>query len=888
MFLTTKWILACRNKCLLSIALSLTIAANTFSQIPVYHFSASGRSEFLLNDNWKYFPDGLSYANNLRVNDSDWASVSIPHTWNAQDPFDDVQSYRRGISWYRKHFRLSDEFTGKRFFLRFEGVNQTADVYVNGGFAGSHKGGYTSFTIDITEFLQFGEKENLIAVMVSNAQDHTIPPLSVGYALYGGIYRDVRLICTESAHFDLQDYGSDGIYIYPAEVSESKAKLSFKARLVNSNQNEGKYSIEASLIDKEGVVKKTISSGVSLAGNGKTTEFTAEMGEILRPELWSPDSPYLYTLEVLLKSNGVIIDRQSIKTGFRWFSFDPQSGFSLNGKKLFLQGTNRHQDMQYKGSALSNEEHVRDLEIIKNMGCNFLRLAHYPQDPAVLEAADRLGLLIWEEIPVVNYIDTGKEFALNCQNAAREMIRQHFNHPSVILWGSMNEVFLHDAEDNRVKTQKDSIYLLKVKSFADTMDSLLRREDPSRYTTIAIHGSGDYKKYGISTIPMVLGLNNYDGWYSGTFSGFSESIAKRHLENPNQTLMISEYGAENDYRINSTNPERFDFSDQWCLLFHESYLRQARQFPYLAGVAIWNQFDFANPWDGGVVTSLNQKGMYTWDRKPKNVFYLYKANWNPEPMVYIASRDWPVRVGFPSDKNNGMKQSVTVYANTPEVELFLNGKSLGIKKPDDIKKTVWDVNFINGKNILSAKAKTKERLLEDKLEMECVVLPEDFRTAGNSFKSLAINIGGNVQYDGVGNVHWLPDQPYREGRYGYLSGERMMLDKKLQITHTTDVPLYFTCLKDVAAYRIDVPDGEYMIEVHFIEDVVEQSGESVFSVSCNGIQKLSGLTSGLSGETSPACFSSFDVEVKDGKGILLNFEAQKGHVKICGIKVNRK
>ncbi|MGH7635901.1 MAG: glycoside hydrolase family 2 protein, partial [Gemmatimonadaceae bacterium] len=329
------------------------------------------------------------------------------------------------------------------------------------------------------------------------------------------------------------------------------------------------------------------------------------------PHLWSPDDPYLYTVRTDVYDGDELRDRVTNPLGFRWYHFDPARGFFLNGSKLQLRGTNRHQDYAGLGSAMPNELHTRDFELIKEMGANFVRLAHYPQDPAVLEAADRLGLLIWEEIPVVNYITPGPEFTHNAETMLREMTRQHYDHPSVIMWGTMNEVFLWGPGGGRIRVQDDTAYMRQVREYAAHVDSVARSEDPTRVTTMATHMSGDYEKSGVAYVSQVLGLNIYDGWYSGTFAGFGTQLDKHHARMPGRVLFVSEYGAEDDYRVNSLQPERFDFSGTWMRRYHESYLRQIAARPWLGGTALWNEFDFSQPETGGSIPHMNQKGMLT-------------------------------------------------------------------------------------------------------------------------------------------------------------------------------------------------------------------------------------------------------------------------------------
>nr|MBA3672892.1 beta galactosidase jelly roll domain-containing protein [Gemmatimonadaceae bacterium] len=627
------------------------------------------RVQYTINGGWRFHADGLNLAEKPANSDETWERVSLPHTWNAADPFDDAPSYRRGISWYRTRLPLAAGLRGKRIYLHFEGANQVADVYVNNAFAGRHVGGYTAFTIDVTRLVRFGsDSENVVAVQVNSAHDPYIAPLSVGFALYGGIYRDVWVVATDSLHFAMDDHGSTGIVVTTPAVSRERGTVAVRGSVRNDASSPRSLEVVSRLMDAEGRVVSERRSAVRAARETNAT-WSQQLPAVASPKLWSPETPYLYTLRTELVENGATRDRLDTPVGFRWYAFDSRTGFSLNGAKYQIKGTNRHQDYAGLGSALPNELHVRDLEIIKEMGANFVRLALYPQDPVVLQTADRLGLLLWEEIPVVNYITPGPEFRNNQETMLREMIRQHRNHPSVIMWGIMNEVFLWSPAGFRIARQNDTTYMRQARDFAVHMDSVARTEDPTRPPVMAIHGSADYDSSGVARTTKITGLNVYSGWYSGVFDDLGTQLDRRHARYPNQTLFISEYGAEDDYRVNSLQPERFDFSNTWFRRYHESYLAQINARPWLGGSAIWSEFDFSQPETGGSIPYMNQKGMLTFDRTPKDAYYLYKANWNPQPMAYIASRGWTRRIGT---GDRPAPQPVDVYSNLARVEMFLN------------------------------------------------------------------------------------------------------------------------------------------------------------------------------------------------------------------------
>ena len=887
----------------------LFASASLFASAGVYAQPAeAARTKVSLNENWRFLPSGLAFAQRPSTSDAGWEVVSLPHTWNADDPFDDPESYRRGESWYRRHLRLGDEMRGRRLFLHFEGANQTSTVYVNGAFAGHHEGGYTAFTVEITDLVEFGAPasgpgevvadnagevevarrggDNLIAVQVDNSHDPFVPPLSVGFALYGGIYRDVWLVATDPVHFAMDDHGSSGVFVTTPEVSRERATAAVRSTVVNDGDAEQSVRVVHTLSDPEGREVGQVDETIALAaGSRQTVEVT--LPSVANPKLWSPDEPALYRVTSEIYADGRKADRVTSPLGFRWFRFDPNEGFFLNGAPLTLNGTNRHQDVEGLGSALSDERHVRDLEWVKEMGANFLRLAHYPQDPAVLEAADRLGLLIWEEVPLVNYINVSERFEQNAQTMLREMIRQHHNHPSVILWGTMNEIFLWSEQGARIRQQVDPTYMREVSEFAAGMDSLARAEDPSRYTAMAIHGGGgDYDTVGITGIPQVLGFNLYSGWYGGEFDGYGRTLDRRHAEHPNEVIFVSEYGSGSDLRVNALEPERFDHSGTWHRMYHESYLRQTRERPFVAGTAIWNQFDFSQPHIGESMSHMNQKGMLTWDRQPKDVFYMYKANWNPEPMVHIASRDWVRRSG---EGPAPVVQPIDVYSNLDRVELLLNGRSLGVRQPDDVQKATWEVPFVDGRNVLVARAEGTGGGISDQLDIDVDIVPRDLRDPSAPFDALAVNVGSNAQYaDAESGPVWVIDQPYREGSFGYVGGERALIPRAVIITGTSQEALYSTYREGLDAYRFDVPDGEYELLLGFAEAEDLGAGARVFDILVNGATARAALDTATLGGTGRAAAVKVTTSVSGGEGVEVSFRPIAGQVILNAVSITRR
>lgn len=870
--------------------------------LPALLAAQDGRRARTLNDGWRFQYGGQSFGERYtalvepgkfrpfeRAQEADagWERVTVPHTWNARDPFDDVEGYRRGLAWYRRYVTLDSSYAGRRLFLHFEGVNQVADVYVNGAFAGRHEGGYSAFTVDVTRWMDLGSR-NLVAVQVNSAHDPFIAPLSVGYALYGGIYRDVWLVATAPVHITLDDHGSNGTVVTTPVVTADSARVAAQVAVVNEGTTAARVEVRHRLLDDAGRVVATASDAMSLAiGESRTTDVT--LPTVRAPRLWSPDSPTLYRLQTEVVQNGTVVDQVTNPVGFRWFRFSGE-GFELNGKKLVLRGTNRHQDHERFGGALSNAIHRRDLEMIKAMGANFLRLGHYPQDPAVLEAADELGLLLWEEIPVVNYVNPDPRFTANTVRNLREMIRQHRNHPSVILWGLMNEPLLWNGEGERTSRQSDSTYMRQLRSLAQLLDSVGRAEDPSRVTTMALHGSDDYDKFGIGNGTPVVGVNRYDGWYGGKFDEFGKALDKRHAAHPTQSLLVSEYGAEDDYRVNSLKPERFDFSGSWQRRYHESYLRQLASRPWLAGSAIWNQFDFSQPEIGGSIPYRNQKGMQTWNREYKDVYFLYQANWTTAPMVRIASRTWTRRAGTDTLATAGagprpVQQPVDIYSNADRVELWHNGRSLGVRTPDDVKHIEWMVPFVDGENVLEARATRGRMVVTDRLPIHFTYQPPRLSDASVPFRELAVNVGVPAEMADDDGVIWMGDRAYAPGRYGSVGGTVQQFSKELPVRGTTQPPVYFTYREGLDGFRFDVPNGAYHLELRFAEPSATAAGQRVFDVLVNGRVVVAALDLFAQAGTGWAVPIELPVVAAGGEGVQVTFRAIRGKPVLSAIRL---
>lgn len=850
--------------------------------------TAGRRVRLTLDDGWRFYPDDVKGGEGVGLDDSRWTPVKLPHTWNADDAFDDTPGYRRGVGWYRKRLSLDASLAGKRLFLYFEGANQVADVYINGKLAGEHKGGYTAFAFDITSLVKWGEEAaaNLVAVRVDNSVSPDIPPApTADFNSYGGIYRDVRLLATEPVHITTTDYGSQGVYVDTPGVSAESATIRVRGAVANDAAQACECRVVNTVVSAEGRTVAILESAVNVAA-GSEGDFEQTSGPISRPGLWSPDTPYLYTVRTQVYDGARLRDETESHVGFRWFSFNPDRGFFLNGKPFKLRGVNRHQDYAGLGNAVPAELQVKDLELIKRAGLNSVLLAHYPHAPAVLDAADRLGLVVWEEAPIVREISTSAEFARNCQAMLTEMIRQHYNHPSIVMWCYMNEIFL--------RPRNEEGYVRKTVQLARTLDQLVRRLDPTRYTVISVNRPYDqsdiYNASGLLDIPQVVGWHMYFGWYYGEFAGLGGFLDEQHRRYPKRILFVSEYGADYDPRLHSLNPRFGDSTTEWAQSYHESYVLQLEARPYLGGSAVWAGFDFGSEERGNSMPHMNTKGLFTFKREPKDIYYLYSAHFSDKPVLHIATRDWPHRTGTTTgatqdDAQQAAGQPVKVYTNLPEVELFLNGRSLGVRSVGVERLAVWEVSFRDEVNRLEARGRSGPQTYTDHAAVSFSYRPSNLAAPSFRFKSLAVNVGSGAQFtDGAGTV-WEADQPYQPGGWGYTGG--VPGNTNQSILKSPDDPLYQTVRQGLTAYRFDVPEGNYAVELLFTEHQHQRPGERVFSVAVNGRTVVENLDLVRDAGALVATKKELRVRAARRQGINVEFTPVVGQTVVSGIRIRK-
>lgn len=623
---------------------------------------AADRLEVPVQDQWRFYRSDVVGAADPGFADSSWSIVTVPHTYNALDGQDGGSNYYRGPAWYRKRLTIPAEYSGKRIYLYFDSVGKKADVYCNGRQVGTHEGAYAAFCFDITEQVLFGA-ENVIAVRADNSSSLQIAPLSGDFNQYGGICRPVRLIITEPVHITPLDYASSGVYLTPTYVSTASADLEVKVLVRNAASAAQTVTVRAKIYDAAETLMKTLQASPFVPAGA--TQTVVMNTQILEPHLWNGRSdPYLYSVLTEVEVDGGIADRVRQPLGFRFFSVDASEGFFLNGQYLDLHGMAIHEDRTDKGRAISDEDRLQDLQLMAEMGCNWIRLSHYQHAPKVYELADTFGIILSTEIPIVNEVLFTSAFIENCKDQLRELIRQNYNHPSVCFWLLYNELTTSGSE-----------------SVIQPLQDLARAEDPTRLTSVAHNNTSDTAAW--SFITDTLGYNRYFGWYGSTpasyFAVWADSI---HSIRPTDKIGIMEYGAgANPYQHEEDaawpSPGGPWHPEEYQCTFHEIHWKAMKERPFLWCKTIWNGFDFAvDSRNEGGQPGLNDKGMVTRDRTlKKDAFYWYKANWTTEPMVYITGRRFTPRTTCP--------KYVKVYSNCESVELFVNGVSYGSRTSSD-------------------------------------------------------------------------------------------------------------------------------------------------------------------------------------------------------------
>ena len=592
------------------------------------------------------------------------AVVALPHTWNALDGQDGGADYWRGIGTYE--IDLPDPTPGRKQYIELQGANHVATVYCNGRELGTHKGGFSTFRYELTPAIQ--PTGNVLTVVVSNAKSD-IYPQNADFTFYGGLYRAVNFIEVSDAHFDLLMDGTCGVFVTPHNVGKTRVDL-FPV-------NAGGAVIRVALKDADG----------NVVGAAETEAWSHShvLIDVKNPHLWNGMAdPYLYTCEASILLDGEVTDVVEVPYGYRSFHVCPNTGFWLNGKNVPLHGVARHQDRMDKGWAISKADHEEDIALIKELGANTIRLAHYQHDPYFYDLCDRTGFVLWAEIPFISQFIPTEEAYENTISQMTELVAQNYNHPAICFWGISNEILIGDDREDLRQNLRD-------------LHELAKSMDPSRLTTMA----------QVSMTPMdsehnfitdVVSYNHYFGWYVGDVEDNGPWLDRFHAMHPDKCLGVSEYGAENILTWHTAEPDNHDYTEEYANHYHQEMLKTFASRPYLWATHQWNCFDFAaDARNEGGIRGRNNKGLITYDRKiKKDAFYVYKAWWNPEPMVFVSGSRFV-------NRGPGEERNVIVYTNCDEVTLVVNGVDAATRKAED-HMVVFENAVVDGENVITAYA----------------------------------------------------------------------------------------------------------------------------------------------------------------------------------------
>ena len=593
------------------------------------------RNVVSFNENWLFYKGVADVA----AERGEGEALSLPHSWNAVDGQDGGNDYFRGSCLYVKTVKKAELPAGEKYYLEICGANSSADVYVNGNKLAHHDGGYSTWRVNVTDVLQ---DENEIAIVVDNAPNERVYPQTADFTFYGGLYRNVNLIAVPASHFDLDYYGGKGIAVTP--VMEGKnANVTVETYVTDMQEGD---ELVYTFYDKD---EKEIAQV-------KTTEKKANF-VLENAHLWNGrKDPYLYCCEVELVRGGEAIDAVCTRFGCRSFVIDPERGFILNGEEYPLRGVSRHQDRWGIGNALLPEHHKEDIELICEVGATTIRLAHYQHDQYFYDLCDEKGLVIWAEIPYISR--HMPEARANTVSQMKELIVQNYNHPSIVVWGLSNEITISGSSEDLLENHR-------------ILNDLVHEMDKTRLTTIACVSMCKPEEEYVH-IPDVVSYNHYFGWYGGDTSMNGPWFDNFHAKYPNIPIGVSEYGCE-ALNWHTSDPKQGDYTEEYQAYYHEELIKQLFTRKYIWATHVWNMFDFgADARAEGGENGQNHKGLITFDRKyKKDAFYAYKAWLSDDPFVHLCGKRYVDRVEDVT--------KVTVYSNLPEVELFVNGKSVGKK-----------------------------------------------------------------------------------------------------------------------------------------------------------------------------------------------------------------
>jgi beta-galactosidase len=825
--------------------------------------AAPAREQISLDQGWRFSfgkqdPDG-------------GLAVTLPHTWNriggfAEKARDDNES--RGQGWYQLNFDTpATAAKPRRSWLQFDGASIITDVWLNGVSVGRHQGGVSGFRFDVTDALRTGSNQLVVRTDNSSPEANASPtaqtlPMGGDWFMFGGLYRKVSLITADPVHIDLADQGGPGVYARTVTIKQGAAALEVAAKVRNDGGSAASTTLRYSLLDKSGTVVASAREAFSLPPAGRrASKVTLRVN---KPHLWNGTvDPYLYQLKVDVLAEGRTRDTVTQNVGIRTMQFDPVQGFFLNGKKYALHGVNRHQEVGRSGWAVTDQQLQRDYDIITEMGANTVRLAHYQHAQAEYDLADRKGLVVWAEIPLVNRSAAHGEaaaspaFAENAEQHLRELIRQNYNHPSIAAWSIANEPNLTALW---MPTTPPTLPLLR------RLAELARSEDPSRPPVLASccgslpgESSPNIKRSGLDAPPEavdVYGINLYFGWYYGATDDLGRYLDRIHAFYPGKTVSVTEYGAGGALTQHSDNPLGGPINatgrphpEEVQTRVHEQSWPQLRDRSYLWGTWLWNMFDFSSAVrQEGDLVDTNNKGIVSFDRSArKESFYFYKAHWNPEPMLYLTGQRYTRRASPFAD--------VKAYSNAAQARLTLNGKDLGVAACVE-RICRWPrVALAQGENMVEVEATVGGRKLRDHAIWQRADGPGSYRILAGQLavtETTAGLFGSDDFFDGG------------EGKLLNPAGFGPVVRRS--VAGAADQGLFQTYREGRFQYELPLPDGDYAMTLRFVEPVDNATaGQRVFDVAVGGQVVLKDLDLASQVGAMTACERTVAITVTGGR-----------------------
>ncbi len=848
-----------------------------------------------LSHGWRFLQAaGLSGVESSALDDSQWSGVDLPHTWNRignegteRSPLtNDVQ----GVGWYRLRFKTPPGSMTRRYFLQFDGVGAIADVWLNGRYLGKHAGAFSRFRFDASAAIK-RSGENLLVVKADNSRPRpgstteNVIPLSGDFFVFGGIYRNVTLIATDLVHVDMLDYGGPGLYA-GATIDSKSAAVQVSAKLVNDGAKPRTVIVETRIESAPNVVVASESSRVSIPPMRPVS--VERILHLEHPRLWQGmKDPYLYKVLLTVRSTqGLALDQVAQPFGLRSLKFDSDKGFFLNGEHLFLKGASMHQDRPGKGWAISQADQAQDFELLRDMGGNAVRLAHYQHDQYSYELADALGFVVWAELPLVSQVSfdgssPSKGLAANARQHLIELIRQNYNHPSIAVWSIANEI---DLTATQTKGPSKPATLLM------SLDLLAKQEDPSRPTTFAdccevrtvLHAdavgtaiAAIAPRDGIVGIADTIGYNRYFGWYAGQFADFGPMLDEAHKRHPALPIAVSEYGAgaaltqhTDDPAGGPINPHGRPHPEEYQNWYHEASWNALRGRGFLWAAFIWNMFDFSSDSrQEGDLSDINEKGLVSYDRRTrKDAFYFYRANWSNQPTLHLVGRRYV-------DRPYGVVE-VKAYSNAAQATLWVNDGDQGTA-PCEGGICLWrSVHLRPGTNMLRGAADAAGETLSDSMQW----------TFSGSVDSVRIKAGDISGYVSKAGQRYGSDTYFSGGVPGGINAPDSPASGRIAVA-ADDAGMYDSFREGEFSYRIPVPSGRYRVTLQFQEPTAGAAGVREFDVRINGKIMLPRFDIfAAAGGKLKAVDRSFDTTSRDG-GILIEFHSLKGSALVSALTI---